>query len=101
MALLVAGAAGLLLSAVVVWSVELLVLPAVLAGLAAGWGALVQGFERQRRGAWWGLVAVQALALVWTTAGCLATGGVRPICSGPRGRWRSAGCCCTWTAGSG
>ena len=74
--LTVAAAAWSLLGAVVFWSGVQLVLSAVLAGLAAGWGALVLGLERHSLGAWRGLLAAQGIALIWTAGACLAASRV-------------------------
>jgi hypothetical protein len=59
--LLVLAACGALLATAFTWSLVAPVTAAVLAGLAAAWNALVDGFARHRRGAWAALVVVTGL----------------------------------------
>jgi hypothetical protein len=78
-ALMVGCAAWLLLSALFFWSAWLLLPPLALAGLAAGWSALIGGFERHRRGAWWGLLGVVGLGLADIAGGWVFAGRIDPL----------------------
>jgi hypothetical protein len=70
-ALLAAGAAWSLLAAVFTWSLVVLVVPLLLGGWAAAWGALVRRFERHGRGAWRLLVGLAAFGVLVPLTGWL------------------------------
>jgi hypothetical protein len=74
-ALLALTVTGMALATVVTWSPVALLGTVLLAGLAGAWHALVRGFDRHRRGAWYGLLAVAAQALVAHTAQLVAGDG--------------------------
>src|SRR4051794_2136331 len=49
-----------------------LVITVTLAGLTAGWWAVVQAYEQHHRAGWWLLIGVTAAGVLWPVAGSLA-----------------------------
>ena len=60
-----------LLAAVFTWSPEVLVVPVVIGGWAAGWGAVVRGFERHGRVPWRLLVGLAGFGVLVPVTGWL------------------------------
>jgi hypothetical protein len=74
--LAVLAAAGTLLAVPFTGSWVALLVPLLLAGYATVWGVLVRALAAHRRDAWWLLIAVTTVALLWAVVGWLGDGSV-------------------------